>query len=151
MKKNKLVLIVIVISFLFSACGNPTVNNALVRLNRDAKKNHSPYRYREVQVAGLYGVQKYLLEEFNQLESGHDQTVANSILKSDILAVIKKSETQNGNFSTLQLNSVHLHNVVGNSYIEIWFIRLENIDRKYHIILTPSPQGGTDYSVKGPL
>ncbi|MCH9022638.1 MAG: hypothetical protein IID32_07715 [Planctomycetes bacterium] len=151
MKKNKLFLIVVVISFLFSACGNPTVNNALVRLNRDAKKNHSPYRYRAEQVNGGHAVQKYLLEEFNQLESGHDQTVADTILKSDILAAIKKIETQEGNFSTPQLNSVHLHSVVGNSFIEIWFIRMENIDRKYHIILTSSPQGGTDYSVKGPL
>jgi hypothetical protein len=57
MKKTSMLVLAATTGLLMAGCANPTVTNAVRKLNRDAEANGSPYRYRVT--AEGNGVEKY--------------------------------------------------------------------------------------------
>jgi hypothetical protein len=138
---------------MFSGCMNPTVTNAVRQLNRDAARTDSPYRYRAYRVPGGAAVEKYraVAPTPSPIPADLQPTTANAELQKDVLAKIALIEQGWSGTVTPSLAGVQRLPASDGSTKETWLVRQGYGAIRYEVVMTPSAQGGTDFSVKGPL
>ena len=138
----------------FTGCKNPTATNAIRQLNRDAERSGSPYRFRADRVAGQTVVSKYRMipPKPSPAPASLQATAANAELQRDILAKIRYIQQGWGDIAWPTLLGVEEVAIeAGRPTKESWFVKMGDSAVRYDITMTPSPRGGTDFSVTGPL
>lgn len=76
------------------------------------------------------------------------QTMADATLKRDILQNIRSVEVATtGSTDVKVIDTTHEHNAAGVSH-EVWTVSTGGVESKYDIVVTPSPQGGSDLKIR---
>jgi hypothetical protein len=151
--RRQVILLAATVILAFTGCMNPTVTNSVRRLNRDAERSGSPYRYRAYRVAGGTTVEKYRVIPPSPIPIPTDlrPTSANTELQRDIvakIAIIQQGWSSTGGPSLLGVKPLAAS---GGSIKELWFVKEGEGAIRYEVTMTPSAQGGTDFSVRGPV
>ena len=143
-KKSIIPIFIIGFLLLTGGCGNPTVENAKRMLNSKAKAENSPYRFRSWNLeGGSATMQKYVLPEILAVPMRQDISVAQGVLRQDLLRGLKATETN--------LVGISQYKQKKNLHIEIWFIKRYNDIERFYIRMRSTLDGGTDYLIDGPL
>lgn len=130
--------------FLSGCVGNPTADNAVRRLNRDAERSGSPYRWSS-EATGLFDsvVRRYLI-------GTPGKTAADAQLQADILKVIGDVEAKQGGSQTPSLIQTRMVSQTPVEIVEVWVVSRGDKQIAYTVSMKPSLKGGTDFSVRGP-
>ena len=154
MSYRNLILLSTIVLASFSGCTNPTTTNAVSQLNRDAARTGSPFRYRTERVPGGTTVEKYRIvaPTPGPVPADLQPTSANAELQKDILGRIASMAAEDwGGTTAPSLAGVQQLPPSGGSIRETWFVKQGDGAIRYKVTMTPSAQGGTDFSVAGPL
>lgn len=142
-------------ALLLASCSSPSSADTLGRMNREAKKNGSPYRYRLAQGAPgapMAGVEKYRVVAPAPVRVPADlgKTAASSELEKDILHHIGLMQREwGGDPSPVPLGANPLPALRG-SLKELWFLKYKDGAVRYEVTMTPTGDR-VDYSVTGPM
>jgi len=137
-----------------TSCKNPTAVNAVRQLNRDAERSGSPYRFRSDRVPGGTAVTRYRIipPKPGPAPANLKATTADAELQRDILAKVLIIQQGWGDTASPSLLGVEpLASADGRSTKESWFVKQGDGAVRYEVTMTPSPGGGTDFSVTGPI
>ena len=142
--KNRLLFMVVVSVLLFaSACStNPTLTNAMRKLNNEAVRSDSFLRYRITESGN--GIESYDI-------STPAATAANAVLKEDVMKAISSSEVEGSDGSPPKLLESRYFKAVPNGVQEVWVVKQGGKELRYLVEMVSSPNGGTDIRVEGPV
>lgn len=137
-----------------ASCSNPTTGNAARQMNREAERAGSPHRYRAQSApGGSSTVQKYRVTPPVPVPVPADlaATRANAQLQKDVLAKIADIQHGWAGKAAPVLLGVKAVEASAASIQEIWFVKQGNGAARYTVTMTPGVQGGTAFTVTGPV